>query len=70
MSNVDFVSKLIVLFTLKVFIPQTNVLSGKSRDFRAFQSSSGLAIESLNLNFALYIELLFIILCRYEVSIF
>ena len=41
--NFDFFSKLILLFTLKVFVPQTDVLSGKSRDFRAFQSSLGLA---------------------------
>ena len=38
-----------VLFTSRVFVSQTNVLLGKPRDYRAFQSSLGLPIELLSL---------------------
>ena len=37
------------MFTLRAFVPQTDVLQGKPRDFRAFQSSLGLTLESLSL---------------------
>ena len=77
-SNVDLVSKLVVFFTLRAVVPQTDVLLGKPRDFRAFQSSLGLPIESLSLfskNFfsymrlilALLIKLFYIFLCQCEV---
>ena len=67
-SNVDLVSKLVVFFTLRAVVPQADVLLGKPGDFRAFQSSFGLPIESLSLFskfffsymtliFALHIEL-------------
>ena len=49
MSNVDLVSKFVVFFTLRAVVSQTDVLLGKPRDFRAFQNSSGLPIESLSL---------------------
>ena len=49
MSIVDLVLKLIVLFTSRVFVSQANVLLGKPRDYRAFQSSLGLPIELLSL---------------------
>ena len=49
MSNVDLASKLIVLFTLRAFAPQTDILQEKPMDFRAFQNSLVLSIESLNL---------------------
>ena len=79
-SNVDLVSKLVVFFTLRAVAPQTDVLIGKPRDFRAFQSSLGLPIEPLNLFsknlfsymrliFALYIELFYIFLCQCEAMI-
>ena len=48
-SNVNLVSKLVVFFTLRAVAPQTDILLGKPRDFRAFQSSLGLPIESLSL---------------------
>ena len=48
MSNVDLVSKLVALFTLRAVVPQT-VLLGKRRGFKEFQSSLGLSIESLSL---------------------
>ena len=48
-SNVDLVSKLVVFFTLRAAVQQTDVSLGKSRDFRALQSSLGLPIESLSL---------------------
>ena len=48
-SNVDLVSKLVVFFALRAAVQQTDVSLGKSRDFRALQSSLGLPIESLSL---------------------
>ena len=72
MSNVDLVSKFAVFFTLRAIVPQTDILLGKPRDFRAFQISLGLPIESvslfsknfffsyLRLIFALHIELYFV----------
>ena len=48
MSNVDLASKLIVLFTLRAFAPQTDILQEKPMDFRAFQNSLVLSIESLH----------------------
>ena len=36
--NVDIVSNLIILLTLRAFDSQNNVLLGNSRDFRAFKS--------------------------------
>ena len=48
-SNVDLVSKLVVFFTLRAVVPQADVLLGKPLDFRSFQSSLGLPIESLSL---------------------
>ena len=77
-SNVDLVSKLVAFLTLRAVVPQTDVLLGKPRDFRAFQSSLGLPIESLSLfskNFfsymrlilALLIKLFYIFLCQCEV---
>ena len=48
MSNVNLVSKLVALFTLRAVVPQT-VLLGKRRGFKEFQSSLGLSIESLSL---------------------
>ena len=50
MSNIDLVSKLVVFFTLRVIVPQTDILLGKGRNFRAFQISLGLQIESLSLS--------------------
>ena len=82
MSNVDLVSKLFVLFTLIAFVPQTDVLLGKTRDFRTFQKGYlGLPIiiiESIlkkffsymRLIFALHIKLFYIFLWQYEVLIF
>ena len=49
MSNVDLVLKLVVFFTLRAVVLQTDVLMGKPRDSRAFKSSLGLPIESLSL---------------------
>ena len=49
MSNVDLVPKLVVFFTLRAVVSQTDVLLGKPRDFRALQTSLGLPIESLSL---------------------
>ena len=40
-SIVDLVSKLVVFFTLRAVVLQTDVLLGKTRDFKAFQSSLG-----------------------------
>ena len=48
MANVDLVSKFVVFLTLRAVAPQTDALLGKPRDFRAFQSSLGLPIESLS----------------------
>ena len=63
MSNVDLVSKLFVLFTLIAFVPQTDVLLGKTRDFRTFQKGYlGLPIiiiESTLKNFFSYMRLIF-----------
>ena len=81
MPNVDLVSKLAVFFTLRAVVPQTDVLLGKPRDFRAFQSSLLLPKESLSLFsknffsyitliFALHIELFYIFLRQCEVLIF
>ena len=49
MSDVDLVSKLVVFFTLKAVVPQTDVLLSKPRDFRAFQSFLVLPIKSSSL---------------------
>ena len=57
MSNVYLVSKLVIFFTLRAVVPETDILLGKPRDFRAFQSSFDLPTESLILflkNFFLY----------------
>ena len=80
MSNVYLVSKLVVFFTVRAVVLQTDVLLGKPRDFRAFQSSLGLPTESLilfsrtffcmRLIFALYIELFLMFLCQCEVLVF
>ena len=67
MSNVDLVSKLVLFFTLRAVVPQTDVLLGKPRDFRAFQSSLGLPIEPLSLflkNFFFLYEINFCTLYR------
>ena len=37
-SNVDLVSNLIILLTLRAFVSQNNVLLSNSRDFRVFKS--------------------------------
>ena len=50
MPNVDLISKLIVLFTLRAFVPEADVLLAKPRDFRAFLSLLGVQngiIESI-----------------------
>ena len=80
MSNVDLVSKLVVFFTLRAVVPQADVLLGKPIDFRSFQSSLGLPIESLSLfskKFFSYMRLIFALhndlhtfLCQCEVLIF
>ena len=62
MSNVDLVSKLVVFFTLRAVVLETDVLLGKPRDSRAFQSSLGLPIKSLSLfpkNFFFLYEIYF-----------
>ena len=41
--------KFVALFTLRAFVLQTDVLLGKPKDFRAFQISLDLPIESLSL---------------------
>ena len=75
MSNVDLVSKLVELFTLRAVVPPTDALLSKPSDFRTFQSSLGLTIESLglfskNLFFymrlilALHTELFYIFSCH------
>ena len=75
MATVDLVSKLIVLFPLRSFALNTDVLLGTIRDLRPFQSSLGLPIKSLSLFsknvfsymrliLALHIELLYIFLCQ------
>ena len=81
MSNVILVSELVALFTLRAAVLETDVLLGKPRDFRAFQSSLSLPIESLSLFsknffsymrliFAHHIELFYTFLCQCEVLIF
>ena len=59
MSNDDLVSKLVVFFTLGAVVPQTDILLGKPRDFKAF-----------SLIFARQIELCYIFLCQCEILIF
>ena len=42
-SNVDLVSKLVLFFTFRAVVPQTDVLIAKPKDFRAkFQISKAL----------------------------
>ena len=78
--SVDLVSKFIVLFTFRAFVPQADVLLGKPRDFRASQTSLGLPIEPLSLfsdNVFCYMRLIcayhtepFYIFCECECLIF
>ena len=70
MSDVDLVSKLIVLFTLIAFVPQTDILLGKTRDFRTFQKGSlGLPIiiieSTLNIFFS-FMRLIFALIYFFD----
>ena len=85
-SNVDLVSKLVLFFTLRAVVPQTDVLFAKPKDFRAkYQISKALQvftnriIESIlkikffsyiRLIFALHIELFYTFFCNCDVLIF
>ena len=82
MYNAGSVSKLIIFFTLRAVVRQTDVLLGKPRDFRAFKSSLGLTKESfslfskkkknsyMRLTCVLHIELFYRFLCQCEVLMF